>query len=862
MALKEQRLVPWSIKCFFATIIVSLTLSLPLHAQELTGRVEDESGHGLPGAIIKAMSKNRKLLSYATSGFDGGFSLSLPSLTDTIKVALMGYTEVALIPPFQQDIVIRLSIRPETIQESVVSAAKVMASGDTLHYNVTALKKPEDQMLADILVRIPGIEIDKTGFVKYNGLDINKFYVDGKDILGNSYNLVTRNLPINAIKNIDILEKHQPIRILQGIASSEQAAMNIELLESARGKLNGSIMAGGGIGIEKPPVNTTIKGAAFYLGPAWSSANSGGYDSQGYALRESDYSFSQDRSDLHMPLHEYVRTAVSQAPLEEKRTLFNNSVDISTVDRFSPRLQETMGVTVKLGHDRQKSSLETNTLYLLPEGEHLLQRIEEQNSLTKNASALISYSNNTEKVFIHNNFYTDFSRKEGTNVVSGVIIRQQATSNREWNIENDFTLSVKKDDKVYGIQSFTQFSAGHERLLIQEGLISESLKKSQVFQQLSLVGIGKNLGNVRFSIVPKAQWVSYNVYNSLSGLPEDLTPGSLKEKTNARAIRAGAEGSVIWRHKRFETKVTASVHFSHYKVNELKNNLVLGGISASSHYETGRWDCTVRSSLLWEGPDIQTFGSSLVLLDYYSLWRGKQIVRAIPIWTIGSTFHYREPVSGWNGSLAVSYLKSLSSLTERVIYSDYVLQYPGDDLVPFNRFSVTSTLSKGFFSINGIVKLKIDYSRNASEIRQNHETIKYQSHTFSPRADMNLSLTRWWTTIINISAASTVTNSPGISSLNCFQVSGHMKQTFTLSSSISVGLSADLYHFSEINKTLVLPDVFFRWKHKSGIQVRAEANNLLNDQLFAYKTVSPLLTQEVSYKIRPLEFLLSVEWFF
>lgn len=862
MVLKKQQLLPWSINRLIVSFVLALAWSIPLNAQKLTGVVNDESGDSLSGAIVRAISRDGKLLSFASSGPDGGFALPLPASADTVKIALMGYSEAIILPPFQQHHIIRLSIRPETLRESVVSAAKVMVAGDTLRYNANALRKPEDQILADMLVRIPGIEIDKTGFVKYNGLAINKFYVDGKDILGNSYNLATKNLPVEAITNIEILEKHQPVRLLQGVKTSEHSAMNIVLKESARGKVNGALLAGGGIEADKPRFNASIKGTAFYIGSAWSSVNSGGYDNQGNALRQSDYSFSQERSALHQPLREYVKAYLSRAPLEEKRTLFNRTLEISTVDRYSPKQEITTGVTVKMGRDRQDSWLETNTVYLMPDSELSVTRTEELKSLTSNASVLLSYSRNTDKLLFSNSLYADFELKEGSNVVSGDFLRQQISSNRQWNIGNEAVASVKWNNKVIGVQSLTQLSSGKESLFVQEGNISESLKGILFNQRFSLIGIGSTRGNSRISIVPKTQWISYRVSNDLSGLPRNLTEGLLKEETATHAIHAGAEGTFTCRGNKYETNLSAVVDFARYSLGKQTANLFLGGLSTKARYETGRWDCTISSSFMWKGPDIQSLGSTLVLLDYYTLWKGSQVLRRVPEWTIGSTLKYREPVSGWNGHLSVNYFKSQTHLSEREIYDDYILYYQGDNLVQYNRFSITNEVSKGIFSINGILKFGFNYSRTGSEIRQNHQTVTYLTHLVSPHAEISLSLNRWWSTVVNLSATRSITRSPGVLPLGNLQLYGCMKHSFRLCKSVSLGLYFDFYHFSEIDKTILLPDFFFRWKHRNGIQIRMEANNLMNNRNYSYQATSPLMTETFRYRIRPLELLLGVEWYF
>ena len=45
--------------------------------------------------------------------------------------------------------------------------------------------------LQDALKKVPGIEVEDNGGIKYNGKSISNFYINGMDLLGGKYNLAT-----------------------------------------------------------------------------------------------------------------------------------------------------------------------------------------------------------------------------------------------------------------------------------------------------------------------------------------------------------------------------------------------------------------------------------------------------------------------------------------------------------------------------------------------------------------------------------------------------------------------------------------------------------------------------------------------
>ncbi|WP_367915676.1 hypothetical protein [Leadbetterella sp. DM7] len=83
--------------------------------------------------------------------------------------------------------------------------------------------------MADLLQRIPGIEVEKNGSLRYQGVPINKFYVEGKDLLEGGYSQITNSLPVSAVSGLQVYERHQPVKMLRKEVPSPNAAINIEL---------------------------------------------------------------------------------------------------------------------------------------------------------------------------------------------------------------------------------------------------------------------------------------------------------------------------------------------------------------------------------------------------------------------------------------------------------------------------------------------------------------------------------------------------------------------------------------------------------------------------------------------------------
>lgn len=123
----------------------------------------------------------------------------------------------------------------------------IRAKSDTLVYNVSSFAKDGDHHLEDVLKKLPGVKVSSDGAVSVQGKAINKFYIEGLDLMGSSYNQATRNMPIEAVKSVEVIENHQPVKMLEGRQISDRAALNIKLDYKHKSRLFGEIQAGAGI---------------------------------------------------------------------------------------------------------------------------------------------------------------------------------------------------------------------------------------------------------------------------------------------------------------------------------------------------------------------------------------------------------------------------------------------------------------------------------------------------------------------------------------------------------------------------------------------------------------------------------------
>ena len=124
---------------------------------------------------------------------------------------------------------------------------KIGQRGDTITYNVASFANKQDRTIGDVLKKMPGIEVKEDGKIYYNGRGINKFYIEGRDLLEGRYGIATNGIPQVNVGQVEVMKNHQPIKVMEGISFSNQAAINLKLKESAKAKWIATYEMAGGV---------------------------------------------------------------------------------------------------------------------------------------------------------------------------------------------------------------------------------------------------------------------------------------------------------------------------------------------------------------------------------------------------------------------------------------------------------------------------------------------------------------------------------------------------------------------------------------------------------------------------------------
>ncbi|KMQ64022.1 hypothetical protein ACM40_04475 [Chryseobacterium sp. BLS98] len=216
----------------------------------VSGKITDEDGSAIPSASVTIEEPGKDaILAYGITNSKGEYKVTFTSSESNVDLKVKAFNQKPLtkqISNSDQTLTFKMQSEATEIKEVQLKTKMITARGDTIAYDLKAFDSKNDRTLADVMRKIPGIEVNKDGSILYQGNAINKFYVNGKDLMEGGYGTINNSLPKDAVQKVEVLENHQPVKILQDKVPSDQAAINIKLKNSVTMTGRGEVGTGFG----------------------------------------------------------------------------------------------------------------------------------------------------------------------------------------------------------------------------------------------------------------------------------------------------------------------------------------------------------------------------------------------------------------------------------------------------------------------------------------------------------------------------------------------------------------------------------------------------------------------------------------
>ena len=196
-------------------LLISGALNAQAQNYSLKVKLVDKSNGEPVGYATVAVTPDGKtdVLKYTQSDGNGAAEIKgIPAGKYKISAILMGYQTYEEVITIDKNV--DLGTKQMAVEADFLKGATVTDVGnpitvkkDTIEHNVTLIKSGDNDVLEDLLRKLPGIEVSSDGSITANGKTISKIQIEGKQFFLDDPSIASKNLPASIIEKVRVVEQ-------------------------------------------------------------------------------------------------------------------------------------------------------------------------------------------------------------------------------------------------------------------------------------------------------------------------------------------------------------------------------------------------------------------------------------------------------------------------------------------------------------------------------------------------------------------------------------------------------------------------------------------------------------------------------
>ncbi|MCA6423660.1 MAG: TonB-dependent receptor [Chitinophagaceae bacterium] len=241
------------IRTFFLLLYIFASTNL-FSQNTIKGEVKDKNNQSIISASIILKDNTGKIITYTYTDELDKYELKTEKLGQFVLIASsMGFEQKSIDLTFgniNETKTIDFILNPKVteLKEIILETKRpITIKNDTIVFNADSYKQGNEQVVEDLLKKIPSLNIDANGTIKVGNQEIEKVMIDGDDFFEKGYKIVTKNMPVNPIDKVELYQNYSNNKHLKGIENSDKVALNLTLKEDAKRVWFGNIQAGYGL---------------------------------------------------------------------------------------------------------------------------------------------------------------------------------------------------------------------------------------------------------------------------------------------------------------------------------------------------------------------------------------------------------------------------------------------------------------------------------------------------------------------------------------------------------------------------------------------------------------------------------------
>lgn len=848
-------------------ILTFLLMTCSAFAQkEVTGRLTDkQTGEALVGANVMVKNAEGKLVKFATTREDGTFLIKLSAWSKgmTIHVSMVGMkTYTAPLSEEMKKLDIRMEEDTQELKEVIVKAGRIRESGDTVTYRVSGFAQKQDRSIGDVLQRMPGIDVASNGKIQYQGVDINKFYIEGSDLLEGKYGIATNGISHDAIGAVEVLENHQPMQVLSGLSFSDQAAINLKLKDKAKATwlLNGHI----GGGWSNQPKEGLWNGEAFLMAVManYQTITTVKSNNTGIDLRNQVIDFLSGGRGTN--LGDYFSVQLPSTPnLSRDRTTFNRSWMLSSSHLWKVKKGEMKAQIDYYNHRATASSASTSTYYL-DNREKMIHESREGTEHGKQLTGKFIIEANEKTHYLNNTLQTELNWDDIRTSMTGTLPNSQYAKMPDYYVANRLQVIKRFGGKhLVTFSSVNEWESKPQRLSVEypdESRFSQRIS-NHAFYTNERASYGFYLKGFNLSLEGGIQGYLRDMESNL----EDAINGNTIGDVTTNYLSLYASPKLEYAFKKVELTLQYPFNYTLYKFN--------GRIGNQSEYFHSpslkvRWSPNPRFSVTATGGlgrspmSLQNIHDEAILSDYRTFTQGVEDFYTNSRKQVSGRVQYRDTPRGFfaNAILIKSWSNTPYKTTQHFV-DDFIFHSYEASPSRSQSLNIMGNVSKTLDFMRGAISMNGGYTRMANNMVSENVPTLYHNTTWNLGGRINGSLSNYvyWSYNIKYSNSQLEMNREEMQNLDRYT------HSFSLNISPIDVLSWETegeYYRNEVAegnyKNLFLLDTKLTWQISKRMELMASVNNLFNRKEYTYTTYNNLSSIESTRHLRGREFMFTI----
>lgn len=724
-------------KQFIAVIIFIFSL-LATHAQvRMMGVVRDATTLSpLRGASVMIKNKAGKILKFTTTKSEGNFTLQPDSLNGTIlEISMLNFAKQSLpLDSVSLPIVVNMEPKTTMLQEVTIKAESIREQGDTITYRVGAFAQKQDRSIGDVLARMPGMKVESSGRIQYQGEDINKFYIEGSDLLGGKYGIATNGISQSDVSEVEVMENHQPMQVLSGINFSDRAAINLKLKGKAKATWNLHGSLGGGYDFNSKSGLWEGEFFAMAAMPTFQNITTLKTNNTGHNLQ--DMAFDFFNSGRGTDLRPAIQLAIpGAAALDEERSLFNRSLLASSNSLWKTKNAD-LKTQIDYSFNRIQGASANQTTYFLPNETRVITENNNGSDRSNSLTAKVVYEVNQRTAFINNTLQSNLDWDDMQLNTTGSIANCQKATLPDYYIGNSLKL-IKRFNKKHlvAFHSKNDWELMPQSLSIitPAGTIAQQTRDHAFFTNekatYSFVFAGMTIG-----LEGGLKGYIRQFTSSIPELPQDI-PGETENVVNTNYLTLFLTPNIEYRFHRVNISLNAPISSAFYRFDKAianRNECYFSPSLSINWKPSNRIAMHVNAATGRAPMNLNMIYPGVVMRDYRSFSSGVDEFYNTSSKNLSTGINYKNSVSGiFANAIAFKRWNNTPYTLAQKLYGDYIVYSYSSASNHSNSFNGQGNVGKSIDCIRGSMSLNGSFMQAETHLLAQDQNINSVSTSWS-----------------------------------------------------------------------------------------------------------------------------------